>query len=241
MPSVETASNCAACLESLLTGLVDAAAAVEPELAIPAIAYHTFADPEYWSPPFDGETDVAERIFDAFFGESAKDAESGAELSVFWQRMVAVTKVMIKINDVVGYIKDALDIYEKCFTAQAGSAAGNSAVDDALADLETDLGRLESIVDVYEDFFGNSDWLATSQLTALAQWLGDFVLDTGDTADGSIDAADEAQLLDTTLPDTVTTADATEFLDRWNRTVAYADEGITTASEVPPGESGFHR
>ncbi|MDB5330318.1 MAG: hypothetical protein JWP03_1469, partial [Phycisphaerales bacterium] len=89
--------------------------------------------------------------------------------------------------------------------------------------------------DVY--FFGSADWVQTSQSATAAQWVGSFLAKTGDTADGSISATDRAQLLALTLPDTVTVADANAFLDRWNRTVAYADQGIFTTAQVPAGQS----
>jgi hypothetical protein len=77
----------------------------------------------------------------------------------------------------------------------------------------------------------------TSQPAILEQWMSAFDFDTNDTSDGSIDAADLSQLLVMTLPDTVTVGDAEEFISRWNRSVSYADKGITTASRVPAGQS----
>ena len=97
--------------------------------------------------------------------------------------------------------------------------------------------QLETVLDAYATIFGSVDWLSGGQPDTEGQWLGQFLVDTGDTPDDSIDAADEAQLLATTLPDSVTQADAQEFIDRWNRTVTYAAEGITTASQVPAGQS----
>ena len=45
------------------------------------------------------------------------------------------------------------------------------------------------------------------------------------------------QLLATTLPSSVSTSEATEFIDRWNRTVQYWSQGIFTAAQVPAGQS----
>ena len=45
------------------------------------------------------------------------------------------------------------------------------------------------------------------------------------------------QLLATTLPSSVTASEATEFIDRWNRTVQYWSQGIFTAAQVPAGQS----
>ena len=116
-------------------------------------------------------------------------------------------------------------------------AGGDAAIQSALSTVESDTVRVETILDAYAYLFSSNDWLASTESDTAGQWIGQFLYDTGDTPDESIDAADQAQLLATTLPDTVTPADAIEFIDRWNRTIAYAEQGITTASQVPAGQS----
>ncbi|HWE97612.1 MAG TPA: CARDB domain-containing protein [Tepidisphaeraceae bacterium] len=125
--------------------------------------------------------------------------------------------------------------------AEEGAAApldvNSSELHAALSDAYTSTLHIQDLLqpDVY--FFGSADWVQTSQSATAAQWVGSFLAKTGDTADGSISATDRAQLLALTLPDTVTVADANAFLDRWNRTVAYADQGIFTTAQVPAGQS----
>ncbi len=68
--------------------------------------------------------------------------------------------------------------------------------------------------------------------------MTDFFTDAQDSSDGGqISAAEMTQLLATTLPSSVSTSEATEFIDRWNRTVQYWSEGIFTAAQVPAGQS----
>jgi len=64
-----------------------------------------------------------------------------------------------------------------------------------------------------------------------------FFTDAQNSSDGTISAADMTQLLATTLPSSVSTSEATEFIDRWNRTVQYWSQGIFTAAQVPAGQS----
>ena len=52
-----------------------------------------------------------------------------------------------------------------------------------------------------------------------------------------ITSAETAQLLATTLPTSVSTDEANEFIDRWNLTVQYWQAGITTSAQVPDGQS----
>ena len=57
------------------------------------------------------------------------------------------------------------------------------------------------------------------------------------SSDEMITPAEETQLLATTLPAGVSTAEAAEFIDRWNRTVQYWFAGIVTSAQVPTGQS----
>jgi hypothetical protein len=165
------------------------------------------------------------------------------------------------IGTVFGVIGDANDInnlLNACFGSDGGAAGGASAAsasqifaDDQLigdtevtetqalnADIEADSAAAQTVINYYSYFFGSTDWLTTTTQTATEQeWLQDFVNDTQHTSDGSINAADQAQLLATDLPSTVSQADAVEFLNRWNLTVSYYDQGITTAAQVPAGGS----
>ena len=87
-------------------------------------------------------------------------------------------------------------------------------------------------------FGGDANWLNTNQPTTLEQWMTAFFTDAQSIdGGGTITAAETTQLLATTLPSSVTTAEATEFIDRWNRSVQYWSQGIFTAAQVPAGQS----
>ena len=99
--------------------------------------------------------------------------------------------------------------------------------------------RLEAVTTAEDLIFGgDANWLDTKQVSTLQQWLTAFYSDVQSSSDGgAIDPAAEAQLLATTLPSSVSTADASEFIDRWNRTVHYWNAGIFTGAQVPAGQS----
>ncbi len=99
--------------------------------------------------------------------------------------------------------------------------------------------RLEAVTTAENLLFGgDANWLDTSQSATLQEWLTAFFTDVqSSTSGGAISTAETAQLLATTLPSSVSTSEAMEFIDRWNRTVQYWSEGIFTAAEVPAGQS----
>ena len=106
-----------------------------------------------------------------------------------------------------------------------------------MAAIQTDANRLQTLVDAENGLFGSQDWLQTDQGSVLQQWYTAFVAMVQSSSDGSISAADRAQLLGMTLPDPVTPTEANEFLDRWNRSIDYWSQGIYTAAQVPAGLS----
>jgi len=88
-------------------------------------------------------------------------------------------------------------------------------------------------------FGGDANWLNTNQSATLQQWMTAFFTAAESSSDGlgTITAAEETQLLATTLPSSVPTSEAQEFIDRWNRTVQYWSQGIFTAAQVAAGRS----
>ncbi|MGO8897662.1 MAG: beta strand repeat-containing protein [Isosphaeraceae bacterium] len=100
--------------------------------------------------------------------------------------------------------------------------------------------RLEAVTTAENLLFGgDAKWLDTNQAATLQQWMTAFFTDAQNSSDGSgtISSAEITQLLATTLPSTVSTSEAMEFLDRWNLTVQYWSQGIFTAAQVPAGQS----
>ncbi len=123
------------------------------------------------------------------------------------------------------------------FTTAAGNGASLGITGD-LNLLQTIDTRLEAVT-VAENllFGGDANWLNTTQPATLQQWLTTFFADVQSSSNGTISAAATAQLLATTLPGNLSIAEATEFLNRWNRTVQYWGQGIYMANQVPAGQS----
>ncbi len=122
-------------------------------------------------------------------------------------------------------------------TSEPGASLGITGDINLLQQVDS---RLEAVSTAENLLFGgDADWLDTSQTATLQQWMTAFFTDAATSSDGSgaITSAEAAQLLATALPTTITTALATEFINRWNLTVQYWSQGIFTASQVPAGES----
>ena len=122
-------------------------------------------------------------------------------------------------------------------TASGEGASLGISVDIAL--LQTVDSRLEAVTTAENLLFGgDANWLDTTQSATLQQWMTAFFTDAqNSSAGGQITSAEATQLLATTLPSSVSTSEATEFIDRWNLTVQYWSEGIFTAAQVPAGQS----
>ncbi|TVR48813.1 MAG: tandem-95 repeat protein, partial [Puniceicoccaceae bacterium] len=125
----------------------------------------------------------------------------------------------------------------------AGLAGGitirpaNSGVTGAA--LEEAIRRFETIVAIYENLFGEPDWIGPHSGDRFLAWMTlfhEFVDPEGEDG-ASISEAERAFLLSAELPEGIDAAAANRFIDRWNRSLAYYAAGIFTASEVPEGES----
>ena len=113
---------------------------------------------------------------------------------------------------------------------------------DLIAQLNTEIDRLQTVADAEDYLYGNPDWLSmtsTDQETVLDNWLTAFTADAKGPSGQivAITPSEQSQLLALPLPGPVTQADATNFLARWNNTVTYYSEGIFNAADVPAGDS----
>jgi len=120
------------------------------------------------------------------------------------------------------------------------TGANDSKVTGDMALLSKVGGYLQAITSAENALFGgDANWLTTKDTATLQQWITQFFADAQATSDGgeSISSAERSQLLATTLPSGVSTSEASEFMDRWNRTVQYWFADIVTASQVPNGQS----
>ena len=134
----------------------------------------------------------------------------------------------------------AYDQWEADIASIEATGANNSEVAGDMALLAKIGGYLQAITTAENALFGGDpNWLSTTQTATLQQWMTDFYEDVvGNGASGEmITPAEQAQLLATTLPAGVSTAEATEFIDRWNLTVQYWLAGIDTSAQVPAGQS----
>ena len=125
------------------------------------------------------------------------------------------------------------------FATASGQGASLGIAGD-IALLQQVNARLEAVTTAENLLFGgDANWLNTNQSATLQQWMTAFFTDAQNSSDGSgtITSAEMTQLLATTLPSTVSSSEATEFLDRWNRTVQYWSQGIFTAAQVLAGQS----
>jgi len=117
-----------------------------------------------------------------------------------------------------------------------------TSLQNALLQLETESERLQSIDNVFTDFFGSTDWtsLTNSNDAATEQaWLLAFFQDAVD-ANGNpqlIGSSEQNELLALPIPSGVTTADAANLISRWNNTINYNAAGIVNLADVPPGQS----
>jgi RHS repeat-associated protein len=158
-------------------------------------------------------------------GQSGNAGYTAAELA----QMVATIATFDQVEaDIAGIL------------ATASGGGGSLGITGDIALLQQVDARLQAVTAAEKTLFGgDANWLDTTQSATLQQWVTAFFADAQDSSDGgeTITAAERAQLLATTLPSTVSTAEANVFLDRWNRTVQYWGQGIYTAAQVPAGQS----
>ena len=118
----------------------------------------------------------------------------------------------------------------------------NATLNADLATVEADLQNAEQLTGPAQEIFGSYDWVDTSQPTTEAEWLSAFSTDVADTTDGSIDAADQAQLLATTLPQGVTQQDAMNFIQRREQHRVLCESGHFPGVAIAPRrERQLHR
>lgn len=124
--------------------------------------------------------------------------------------------------------------------ATASSPGGNVDIAGDINLLQQNDSNLEAVTTAENLLFeGDPNWLNTKQRATLQQWPTAFFADTQDSSDDgeTISSTEKTQLLATTLPSSVSTPEANKFLDRWNRTVQYWNQGIYTTAQVPVGQS----
>ena len=99
--------------------------------------------------------------------------------------------------------------------------------------------RLQTVVDFFNNFFGDSVWLQGDDEEKLSNWLTSFqktIVES--TEDGfKISINERNFLLNLPLPEKVTGNDVNKFIDRWNRSIDYWSSSILNLRDIPEGYS----
>jgi len=110
--------------------------------------------------------------------------------------------------------------------------------------LQVDQQLLQDLIGPLRTVLGDDSWIATpadgtDQGQVLSDWLTHFFELTQDSNAAAMPIGDavRAQLLALPRPTTVSLDQANQFIDRWNRTIAYWSQGIFSADQVPIGQS----
>ncbi len=141
--------------------------------------------------------------------------------------------------DEIGLVKD---LYSLASDLMDPPQNDPPSLQNAMLQLNAELARLQSVQNVFTDFFGSSDWISLTNGTDGATeqtWLQAFFQDATDDNGNPqlISSSDQSQLLALPLPSAVTTADATNLIARWNNTINYNAAGMVNLGDVPPGQS----
>ena len=124
-------------------------------------------------------------------------------------------------------------------TTVPGRGVVDSITSNIFDELEIYRDHNQTVVDVFNLFFGDPAWLAQvpdENFFSFVDNLNNFVQLTSDEGD-KISTAEMHTLQTLPLPGGVSVSQVSAFISRWNRTLDYLDAGITTVSKVPPGQS----
>ncbi|AKE63138.1 Alkaline phosphatase [Microcystis aeruginosa NIES-2549] len=99
--------------------------------------------------------------------------------------------------------------------------------------------RIDKIINFYTAFFGDDIWLQGENEESINNWLTSFLDKIGESSEDSlkISVAERNSLLNIQLPDKVTRTDVDKFIERWNRSIDYWNNGIFNLADVPNGQS----
>jgi hypothetical protein len=166
-------------------------------------------------------------------GEASAELVTSATPDDSSNNLVATLQVLENDQSLLDQLAGAIE----SVNSTSSLTSLGTGLQNAISNVTASEAGLQSVITVYTDFLGSMDWLKTTQTVTSAQWISTFMIDTTHSPDGSITPADEVQLLSLSRPDTVGYDDATEFINRWNQTIAYYQAGISTVAQVPAGES----
>ena len=110
-----------------------------------------------------------------------------------------------------------------------------------LAPLLSQAGRISALADYLAYLFGSYDWfqVGDGDEIIVQNWVRLFLSGLEEGSDGGrwISGAERSALLAIPLPRPISGEDATNLLDRWNRSLDYWGLGISRMDQVPSGQS----
>ena len=98
--------------------------------------------------------------------------------------------------------------------------------------------QLEQFMQPVLYLFGDNAWFLDEDSTAFNNWLDAFFArtDTNSISGEIVSPGEAAELLAMPYPLGVTTTNAQQFIDRWNRSLSYWQSGIFNLADVPAGQ-----
>jgi hypothetical protein len=159
--------------------------------------------------------------------------------------------LMLDLMDCADQLKDNCKVKELIGSLDPGGSAGqNSPMRmqslmasnpeysyPGLAEVDLHSQRAAAVLQVYESYFGDRDWLRSGAGPVLTDWLEQF---RDATATNSVDAeavssSERATLLAHDLRNFLPEPKIGAFLDRWNLTVQNYNAGVFDSNQIPPG------
>ncbi len=108
-----------------------------------------------------------------------------------------------------------------------------------MAEVALAIAHVKAVLGTYSNYFGGQQWLVAAQHTNLNHWLTPLnaSTDVGSESGNRISANERVTLTTHALTNDISAADIHLFVDRWNRTLDYADSEIFYSTNVPVGMS----
>lgn len=104
-----------------------------------------------------------------------------------------------------------------------------------MAEVDLSGGHVLAVLGVYSEFFGGDQWLVAASSQRFGNWLTllNSGIDAGGETGARISANERGLLVSSPLTNDISVADINRFVDRWNRTLDYRDQGILYSTNVP--------
>jgi hypothetical protein len=176
-------------------------------------------------------------------------SESFKRLFKILKILECTCEILTACRDVPGYSNSAIEraaavICDFVGLTSPEKASMTPAVlvsDPELSPLLSQAQRVRVVADYAAYLLGSYNWLRTedADLDALESWMGQFFNAIEDDSEGGgwISASESAAIFALPPPQTVSLQEATNLVERWNRSMDYWNRGIVNLAEVPEGQS----